>query len=290
MKTAITNYYTAIYAGGGNFLTENISTNFHHFYKSKMLTADESINDYKEVTEPEKIALETADTAWIAPPRAFIDQWNEACGEYGTYNHDTGFFELNGLKDITYAQALEIMTAGKPTYNGGNASRYYQTKIRTNLPLLENAYSGVATGMKMFAWSWSLESVNAAKLTVSTFFFELSSKIHTIIGPFYCLSASPAGCFSSCSSLRKMQMVIGSGLIVLKDSPLINLESWNYIIEHKQNPTTNISTIQVHPNVYAKLTGDTSNAAAAALTEEELAQWMALTETAASNNITFTTS
>lgn len=83
-------------------------------------------------------------------------------------------------------------------------------------------------------------------------------------------------------------MVIGSGLIVLKGSPLIDLESWNYIIEHKQNPATNISTIQVHPNVYAKLTGDTSKAAAAALTAEELAQWMALVETASSKNISFT--
>ena len=48
-------------------------------------------------------------------------------------------------------------------------------------------------------------------------------------------------------------------------------------------------TITVHTDVYAKLTGDTTNAAAAALTEEELAQWMAITEAAAAKNISFAT-
>lgn len=45
--------------------------------------------------------------------------------------------------------------------------------------------------------------------------------------------------------------------------------------------------VYVHPNVYAKLTGDTTNAAAAALSEEELAEWMALLPLAAEKNIQF---
>lgn len=221
-----------------------------------------------------------------AKRQVFIDMWNDACGEYGTYNPDTGFFELNEITDITYEQAIAIMNAGKPSYDG-NHSRYFKTKIRTHLPLLHEGYSHYATGIKMFAWS-SIEAVNGINIYPGSYFFEVNPGLHTIIGPLLCTTASPVNCFTNCDSLRKIQMVIGSGLIVLKGSPLIDLESWNYIIEHKQNPATNISTIQVHPNVYAKLTGDTSKAAAAALTAEELAQWMALVETASSKNISFT--
>ena len=38
----------------------------------------------------------------------FIDMWNSACGTNGKYNTETGFYELNGLTDITYEQALTI--------------------------------------------------------------------------------------------------------------------------------------------------------------------------------------
>ena len=49
------------------------------------------------------------------------------------------------------------------------------------------------------------------------------------------------------------------------------------------------STITLHPNVYAKLTGDTTNPAAAALTPQELAQWMEVLTDAVDKNITFAT-
>lgn len=52
--------------------------------------------------------------------------------------------------------------------------------------------------------------------------------------------------------------------------------------------TTQI-TITVHPSVYAKLTGDTTNEAAAALTPEELAQWQQVLTDAVAKNISFAT-
>ena len=52
--------------------------------------------------------------------------------------------------------------------------------------------------------------------------------------------------------------------------------------------TTEI-TVTVHPDVYAKLTGDTTNAAAAALTADELARWQEVLAEAAEKQITFAT-
>lgn len=43
-----------------------------------------------------------------ASKQYFIDLWNAAAGKYGCYNEATGFFELNGINDIPYAEAMEI--------------------------------------------------------------------------------------------------------------------------------------------------------------------------------------
>lgn len=72
-------------------------------------------------------------------------------------------------------------------------------------------------------------------------------------------------------------------------SPLksISLSSMQYMVNN--STATSPITVTVHPDVYAKLTGDTTNAAAAALTSDELAQWTALATTANSKNISFAT-
>ena len=67
----------------------------------------------------------------------------------------------------------------------------------------------------------------------------------------------------------------------------ISLASMQYMVNNSQ--ATSSITVTVHPDVYAKLTGDTTNAAAAALTSDELAQWTALATTANSKNISFAT-
>ena len=70
-------------------------------------------------------------------------------------------------------------------------------------------------------------------------------------------------------------------------SPLLTLDTMQYLVNYAQN--TSPITVTVHPDVYAKLTGDTTNAAASALTADELAQWQALVTTANSKNISFAT-
>ena len=67
----------------------------------------------------------------------------------------------------------------------------------------------------------------------------------------------------------------------------ISLSSMQYMVNN--STATSSITVTVHPDVYAKLTGDTTNAAAAALTAEELAQWQQLVTDATSKNINFAT-
>lgn len=94
--------------------------------------------------------------------------------------------------------------------------------------------------------------------------------------------------FYGCAKLEYVEL---SGLrsdMSLQWSPLINVASLQYIVSRAANGTK-VITITVHPDVYAKLTGDTTNAAAAALTADELAQWQAVLTAAAARNISFAT-
>ena len=75
--------------------------------------------------------------------------------------------------------------------------------------------------------------------------------------------------------------------IDLANLSALSLASLQYLVTNSAN--TNAITVTVHPDVYAKLTGDTTNAAASALSADELAQWQALIAQAAEKQITFAT-
>lgn len=75
--------------------------------------------------------------------------------------------------------------------------------------------------------------------------------------------------------------------ISFKDSPLLSIDSITYLVTYRQDSTA--FTVTVHADVFAKLTGDTTNPAVAALTPAELAQWQQILTAATAKNISFTT-
>ena len=140
IQTRTIGSHTEIYSdknGGGKsetYITQSKTTVFHDFFTRKLLGEGETVADFMEVTEAERDRLQGIRDAWVRPPQVFIDQWNTACGIWGRYNEETGYFELNGLTDITYEEALSIMAAGPlidslSPFAGGQFS-----KIRTTLP------------------------------------------------------------------------------------------------------------------------------------------------------------
>lgn len=70
-------------------------------------------------------------------------------------------------------------------------------------------------------------------------------------------------------------------------SNILSLASLQYLVANAANTTA--ITVTVHADVYAKLTGDTTNAAVAALTGEELAAWQQVLADAVAKNISFAT-
>lgn len=220
----------------------------------------------------------------------FVDMWNNAAGSYGRYNPDTGMFELNGLTDITYEQALDIYRYTAGVIYGGQQNidhiHFEGLSIRTNLPF--HVY-GAGDIMAMFCRCSKLEVVafQSTMIYARTAYSAFSEcgklrSINCVIN----IGSNNVSAFSKCYSLVDVRVLCAYSFS-LSDSPLVSLDSMTYMVTKSSN--TNQITITVHPTVWAKLFGDMENETVAAMDAEELAQWMALPGKAQARKIVFAT-
>lgn len=281
---------TEIYANGGvstTYLTEAKTTMFHNFWTRKILGEGETPEDFIEVSEAQKTAFEKAAAAWTRPPQVFIDFWNAACYkdgvgaanknyEVGRYNEETGYFELNNLKDITYIQALKI---AKCSYYGAMAERgdaksgYFASNndantwkdprvaafARTYFPINTLAYTIDTAGM--FAYNNVVESVrffggygegSQHRLGVNSFIH--CEKLRFVIGITAIMNDINSSVFGGCSALEDVMAdrIFWAANIWLGDSPKFSrarLLSW----ASKKPSHDKICTITVHPSIYSKI-------------------------------------
>ena len=81
--------------------------------------------------------------------------------------------------------------------------------------------------------------------------------------------------FANCSNLQNIQIKYARYDIRLADSPLLTLESFQYLVENATN--TSAITVTVHADVYAKLT------------DPQQADWYAVNTAAQGKHISFAT-
>lgn len=297
-----------MWEGGGNFFTQAKPTNFHQFWTQKILLEDETVADFKEVTAAERSAIEAADAEWTRPPQSFIDAWNNACIDpltkraVGQYNESTGYFELNGLTDITYQQAMDIYryTSNGVTMDELKVMGYGHARFRTNLPPSPGAYriqinnlfpSNEILEVARLPQFYSTE-VKLQPNTRDAFSgcYKLREIINVMEAPSHVSDAYTwQSTFWRCESLETVWIKNLYGNISFAQSPLISSDSISYLVENRTTAHTDVITVTVHADVFAKLTGDTTNAAAAALSPEELAEWQQILTAATAKNISFTT-
>ncbi len=217
----------------------------------------------------------------------FICRWNKVCEYFtdsykpkvhGCYNESTGYFELNGITDIGYEEAVRIYLA----YVSDNVPKLG----RTNIPVGRRYYGEPSANPNGFT-NTKIE-IMAGSFSVSDLQIYNSHTIREInkvyatdaINRLYVESMGLEIIYFTAQNKNAKQW----RLFNIKNASKFRLDGMEEILKWVRD-----STVTVHPDVYAKLTGDTTNEAAAALTEEELAQWMAITEAAAAKNISFAT-
>ena len=202
----------------------------------------------------------------------FIDQWNTACGTFGQYNEETGFFELNGLTDITYDEALEIL--GADVYHGEYCNQFYYTKkIRTNIPPTSSGSGSTLDGT--FYGCHQIE-VAYANGSLSVNCFVNCNNLKSVIGAIKSLGNGIHKTFVSCPSLQEVKApIINNGTYDLSSSPLLQIDSFQYMVGHKT--ASGSVNIIVHPDVYAKLM------------DESNTEWHKVMTDALEKNISFVT-
>ena len=221
--------------------------------------------------------------------KVFDDAWT---ADGGTVIESGVSYGLNGLT-LTLAEAIEVEKLAVRSM-GDVTRRLYNTKVRTNIFRFQSAYYKTI-GITVFAQGSDAEVLRLAPGekawvgdtdSVFTGCRKLRSILTTLVdfnggSPMYWWRQA----FKNCVLLEDVKIEGLKGPVSFGDSPKLKLDSLQYTVEHVDTTATGV-VITVHPDVYAKLTGDTTNAACAALTDEERAEWSALCVTAAGKGIT----
>lgn len=250
---------TEIYInGGGNFITQAAPTNFHGFWPSKVMSAGESVDDFMEVTPAQKAALEKADAAWVAPGEELIA---EAKAAGAVYNSGTGYFELNGLVDITAEQMRKIILFGKFPIMSGHG---IQLGIRTNINV-RNSSPYVQQSIRCAVLSCKeLEVIDVTgccrNISDVYQFIHSCPMLRKVIG--YIQFVAGANANTSFVGLERLEEieVRTSVSLSFKDSPLLSLASIQYMVAYAANTTA--ITITLHADAYARVTDELFSQAA----------------------------
>lgn len=204
------------------------------------------------------------------------------------YNEQTGFYELNGLTDITEEQMREIYNQTNHVTRQTDLSGVFvnTNNIRTNYPFkIDGGYKQVPC-YAAFVRCINIEVVAFTKSTNGVFYsnrviylFQYCRKLKEVIGiirmDYVNSSEKYDNMFYQCTSLVRVSLGGVKYDISFSDSPLISLESLQYLITNAAN--TSAITVTVHADVYAKIQ------------DESQADWHALIAAAQEKNITFAT-
>lgn len=180
------------------------------------------------------------------------------------YNEGTGFYELNGLTDITEEQMAEIYnyTLNMFMYTW-KRSMFQGGKFRTNLV---NRDYNLAAGegrtidfSNAFAFNDKLEVFNYTsypgnnmyiRITKISYAFYGCKKLTEISQPFFInQGALTTEAFTNCVSLEKCFIRSLMASLSFKDSPKLSKESISYIVSN--SAATSPITITLHADAYA---------------------------------------
>lgn len=204
------------------------------------------------------------------------------------YNEQTGFYELNGLTDITEEQMRVIYNSYIMNLPNDATALFADFRGRTNIPFNGNPGSWVSsvimkfmcanTSMEVFAVGANGPQSYCTTNNANSMFYNCSN-MREIVGSLNLIDISNdnnvANIFKNCGKLRKANIKNLKVNLSFANSPFISLESLQYLITNAAN--TSPITVTVHADVYNKI-------------QDELqTDWHALIEAGTAKQITFAT-
>lgn len=241
-----------------------------------------------------------------AKMRLFIDQWNAAWKVSGTVY---GKYDPENAPDaerpfmgneiwMTYEEAILVME-----YSSGfsvcQIISLINIPIKTLLPIpldYYNTYVDIMSMNELRAIRFIDASAKGYVKVISQqpWFISNCSNLTKIEGTFNISNMDASSCARFLRGSVNIKEFRASGLnkhLDLKTNSKLSLATMQYLVDNASTAITAESpvVVTVHADVFAKLTGDTTNEAAAALTDDEKTAWAAVLEAACAKNISFAT-
>lgn len=239
-----------------------------------------------------------------AKMRLFIDQWNAAWNingtVYGKYDPEHAPDALHPFMGndvwMTYEEAILVME-----YSSGFSA--YQRialvdiPIKTLLPIPLNLYDTYVDimGMRELRAIRFIENRGNAKvISQQPWFIPSCGNLTRIEGTFNISNMDSSACWRFLRNSDNIKEFRASGLnkhLNLQTNSKLSLATMQYLVDNASTAITAEKpvVVTVHADVFAKLTGDMTNEAAAALTDDEKTAWAAVLTAATSKYISFAT-
>lgn len=243
----------------------------------------------------------------------FVDMWNNRC-KYGNDEHAFGGYLPDEAPDadhpfllnkiwMTYADAVQIWmlshnqlgrSSNEGLFGGYGVEAYEKySKCKTYFPIYCGMSYSAPSLVRAFKGNRIVETLSFVNgygvvLGINAELqgaFDGCWNLREILSEIRSPTAFDNYTFRECRSLTEIRISRLLYDVCFADSPLLSLASFQYLVTNAAN--TSAITVTVHADVLAKLTGDMTNEAAAALTDDEKAAWAAVLEAACAKNISF---
>lgn len=240
-----------------------------------------------------------------AKMQLFIDQWNAAWkvsgtvyGKYDPENAPDAEHPFMGNEIwMTYEEAILVME-----YSSGFSAfqriSLVNIPIKTLLPIpldCYDTYVDIMTMRELRAIRFICVNKDNAQVTSQQpWFISKCPNLTKIEGTFNISNMNGSSCFRFLRGSDNIKEFRASGLnkhLNLITNSKLSLATMQYLVDNASTAITAEKPVfvTVHADVFAKLTGDTTNEAAAALTDDEKTAWAAVLTAATSKYISFAT-
>lgn len=182
------------------------------------------------------------------------------------YNRATGYFECNGLDDLTDSQILDIIYSSMYVRNvahGSSGSLMFASKPMRTLPAKIATYSGgfYVDYDRCFQGCGMLESINLSRFAPASsiaMMFRFCRKLHTIKGMILhsSIPTSTQDAFLDCINLQNVEIDNLHNSINFSSCELITRQSLEYIMNHATNGgyvENDPISITLHHSVISKI-------------------------------------